>query len=105
MEAVSSTAPSAWIYVDASASDEILSSLVVIAATAITITGLLVINARLKQTNQGFGPNSLQAFGAVIFLPMVLALAAFSDFSSEVLAALLGTLAGYIFSRAKGDDK
>jgi hypothetical protein len=34
----------------------------------------------------------------VLFLPIVLGIAAVTDLGSEVIAALLGTFAGYVFS-------
>jgi len=83
--------------------DNVFYTMVVFCATIVTLYGLYIVKERLTAKNQGFGTNALQAIGVVIFLPMIRTLASFTSFSSEVLAALLGTLAGYIFSR--GSDK
>ena len=67
--------------------------------------GLWFVFARLKERRQGFGPNSLKALGLVLFLPMLLVISvAVPDFQTETLAALLGTVAGYVLSHSKPDD-
>ncbi|MEM9643281.1 MAG: hypothetical protein AAGA19_17480, partial [Pseudomonadota bacterium] len=47
--------------------------------------------------SQGLGPNALKAMGIVMILPMLLVLGGGGIISGETLAALLGTIAGYIF--------
>ena len=50
----------------------------------------------------GWGPYTLQAFGLVILVPTILALAVTKALSTEILATLLGGVAGYIFGRGSG---
>ena len=52
--------------------------------------------------NGGWGPYTLQAFGLVILVPTILALAVTKALSTEILATLLGGVAGYIFGRGSG---
>jgi uncharacterized membrane protein len=59
---------------------------------------------RLRATKQGFGPNSLRALGIVLFIPVLLLLALLTDFKAETLAALLGTIAGYVLSNSRQGD-
>jgi xanthine/uracil permease len=66
--------------------------------------GLNRVYARLKAKNQGFGPNSIRAIGIVTFLPILFMLALLTDFQTETLAALLGTVAGYVLSNSKSED-
>ena len=76
----------------------------VIGAVAAMIYGLNRIDARLKAKAQGFGPNTLRAMGIVLFLPIIFMLALLTDFKTETLAALLGTVAGYVLSNSKPDE-
>jgi len=73
----------------------------VIGAVAIMIYGLNRIFCRLKAKDQGFGPNNLRAIGIVLFLPVLLILALLTDFKTETLAAMIGTIAGYVLSDSK----
>jgi hypothetical protein len=78
----------------------------VIGAVVMGTYGLWVVAARLKAKNQGFGPNSLKALGLVLFLPvLVLVSVIIPDFRSEAVAALLGTVAGYVLSNSSAEDK
>ena len=52
---------------------------------------------------KGFGPSSLKALGIVLFIPTLLIMAVHGQFHSETLAALLGTVAGYVLSHSKSD--
>jgi len=83
---------------------------VIIAGLAL-LGGLVGFYYRLYSDNKdvpvekrlrGFGPNSLRALGIVIFLPTLLILGISTQFNSQALAALLGTVAGYVLSR--GDE-
>ena len=76
----------------------------VIGSIIIIIFGLFIVFSRLKAKNQGFGPNSLRALGIVIFIPTLLILAIVTDFKIETLAALLGTVAGYVLSHNKPEN-
>jgi hypothetical protein len=73
----------------------------VIGSVIIMIYGLNRVYCRLKTKEQGFGPNSLRAIGIVLFLPILLMLALLTDFKTETLAALLGTVAGYVLSNSE----
>ena len=67
--------------------------------------GLWAVFSRLKDKGQGFGPNSLKALGLVLFVPTLTIIGvAIPDFRGETLAALLGTVAGYVLSHSKSDD-
>ncbi len=67
--------------------------------------GLYRVFERLKEKQQGFGPNSLKAIGVVLFVPTLLILAIVTDFKTETLAALLGTVAGYVLSNSKNNEE
>ena len=66
--------------------------------------GLNIVYKRIKAKNQGFGPNTLKAIGVVLFIPTILILAVLTKFQPETLAALLGTVAGYVLSNSKPED-
>ena len=67
--------------------------------------GIWLVFARLKQQNKGFSPNSLKALGLVLFMPALLMISVTVEgFQSETLAALLGTVAGYVLSHSKSED-
>ena len=66
--------------------------------------GLNIAYKRLKAKDQGFGPNSLKAIGISFFIPTLLILAVMTDFQTETLAALLGTVAGYVLSSGGKDE-
>lgn len=76
----------------------------VVGSVAVMIYGLHKIFERLAAKQQGFGPNTLKAIGIVLFLPTLLILAVLTDFKTETLAALLGTVAGYVLSNSKPDE-
>ena len=76
----------------------------VFGAIAAMLFGLWGVFARLKAKDQGFGPNSLKAIGVVLFVPTLLILAIVTDFNTATLAALLGTVAGYVLSISKPED-
>lgn len=52
--------------------------------------------------SKGWGPWTLQAFGLVLLIPTILVLAITNALSKEILATLLGGVAGYIFGRSAG---
>ena len=77
----------------------------IIGAVVVMLGGRFLVFARLKAKEQNFGPNSLKALGLVLFLPSLLIVAVVvPNFQSETLAALLGTVAGYVLSHSKQDD-
>ena len=84
--------------------DGTVTVMVVVVAAAVMLCGMILIFRRLKEINQGFGANSLKAVGLVLFLPTLLIVSVtVADFKAETLAALLGTVAGYVLSQSKSD--
>lgn len=81
-----------------------LKALAVLGAVIAMVYGLTLVFQRLKEKAQGFGPNSLKAIGVILFVPTLLILAVVTDFKTETLAALLGTVAGYVLSNARFND-
>ncbi|MGY3856142.1 hypothetical protein [Aeromonas intestinalis] len=77
--------------------------LVVIGALVIMWYGLHIIYNRIKDKEQGFGPSTLKAIGVVLFIPTILILSVTTKFQLETLAALLGTVAGYVLSNGKSE--
>ena len=78
----------------------------VIGSILIMLGGGYMVFARLKAKDQGFGPSSLKALGIILFLPTLVILGVtVTDFQSETLAALLGTVAGYVLSHSKKDSE
>ena len=78
----------------------------VIGSVSVMILGLIFVWNRLHIKKQGFGDNSLKAMGLIIFFPTLIILSiVVKEFKTETLAALLGTLAGYIFSNSESGDK
>ena len=68
--------------------------------------GLALVFHRLHKTNKGFGPNSLKALGLVLFLPTLAMVAVTVEkFETQTLAALLGTVAGYVLSQSRGETE
>jgi hypothetical protein len=78
----------------------------ILGASATMLLGLWFVFERLRTLGHGFGPNSLKSLGIVLFVPSLLIVAiAIPDFKGETLAALLGTVAGYVLSYSKGDER
>jgi uncharacterized membrane protein len=73
-------------------------------AVFVMIYGLYIIHQRITAKDQGFGPNTLKVVGVVLFIPTILILALVTSFQSETLAALLGTVAGYVLSNNSKND-
>jgi xanthine/uracil permease len=84
---------------------DILKIIAVAGALLIALYGINRIDARMKAKNQGFGGTTLRALGLVIFIPTLVVLAVVTEFRVEVLAALLGTVAGYVLSQSTSDDQ
>jgi len=62
----------------------------------------------IYRRSKGFGPFTVQAFGLVLLVPTILVLAANGILSKDIVATLLGGVAGYIFGRSgvnSGSDK
>lgn len=85
---------------------EIAKVVVIAMASIAMIAGMGLVFFNLHQNKHGFGPNSLKALGLVSFLPTLLIISvAVPEFKSEVLSALLGTVAGYVLSSNRPEDK
>lgn len=89
---------------DAAALDSTLRIVAVLGAVVVMLYGLNRVYTRLRAKKQGFGPNSIRAIGIVLFLPILFMLALLTNFQTETLAALLGTVAGYVLSSSKPED-
>jgi hypothetical protein len=70
----------------------------VIGAFSISIFGINRIFRNLADRQRSLGPQSLRAIGVVVFVPTLIVLTMLTDFGGATLAALLGTVAGYILS-------
>ena len=74
-----------------------------------TVIGMLVamlygakgVFIGMKEKQQGFGHSSVQALAITFFLPSVVLVAIVTDLDSQALAALFGTVAGYVLSSPK----
>ena len=78
--------------------------LAVVGAVIAMNGGLLGVFLRLNAKGQGFGPNALHALGTILFIPTLLILAIVTKFETSTLAALLGTIAGYILSNTQDEE-
>jgi xanthine/uracil permease len=81
-----------------------LNIIAVVGAVLAMLYGLNMVYKRIKAKGQGFGPNTLKAIGVVLFIPTILILAIVTKFQPETLAALLGTVAGYVLSNSKPEE-
>ena len=82
----------------------LLKIIVIIAMVTIILFGICKIFELLKRKEQGLGDNSVKTIGIILFLPILLLLAILTDFQTETLAALLGTVAGYVLSGSKSGE-
>jgi hypothetical protein len=87
--------------VPASSVNLILNGTAVLGMVLVMVLGMSQVFRRLRALNQGFGPNSLKSLGIILFLPSLVLLALLTDFKTETLAALLGTVAGYVLSNTE----
>ena len=74
------------------------SQIALLFAFVMLIGGGWVVYARSK----GWGAWTLQAFGLVLLVQAIVVLAVTNALSKEILATLLGGVAGYIFGRGSG---
>ena len=83
----------------------ITSQTLIIGCGVMFVLGLLFVFLTLRRQGKGFGNETNRALGIVLFLPVLFFAIGYKDFPGEAIAALLGTLAGYIFSSstAKSD--
>jgi len=82
-----------------------LNDILLLAAAALALmmagAGLAIMFRQVAA--KGLGPYNLQGLGLVMLIPTVLMLALVDAVRPEVVATLLGGVAGYIFGR--GDEK
>ena len=82
-----------------------LNDILLLAAAALALmmagAGLAIMFRQVA--DKGLGPYNLQGLGLVMLIPTVLMLALIDAVRPEVVATLLGGVAGYIFGR--GDEK
>lgn len=93
--------PSGWLNVPPSGVNLLLEGAAVLGMVLVMVLGMSQVFRRLRALNQGFGPNSLKSLGIILFLPSLVLLALLTDFKTETLAALLGTVAGYVLSNSE----
>jgi len=93
--------PGGWFDIPDNMSTLMLEGTAVLGLIIVMIVGMILVFRRLKDLNQGFGSDSLKSLAIVLFLPSLVLLALLTDFAKETLAALLGTLAGYVLSSAE----
>lgn len=86
-----------------SIANQLLDEVPTLAALTIAIVGMILVAANLKRKGEGFGQSASRAFAVAIFLPTIIILASETDFASEAVAAILGSLAGYIFSKTEAE--
>lgn len=86
--------------------NELTKLVVIVIAGIAMLAGMVLVFMNLRKQGSGFGPSSLKALGLVAFLPSLIIISvALPDFKSEVLSALLGTVAGYVLSSNRQDEK
>ena len=71
----------------------------IVVTTVVMVLGGLVLVGYGMRDQKGLGPNTLKALGTILFIPTLLLLASTGNLNNPTLAALLGTIAGYILSR------
>ena len=70
----------------------------VVGLILVMLVGLILLFRRLKELGRGFGPSSLKSLAVLLFLPCLVLLALLTDFATETLAVLFGTVVGYVLS-------
>ncbi|GAA3935646.1 ComEC/Rec2 family competence protein [Litoribacillus peritrichatus] len=73
-------------------------------AVVAMLMGIILTFYRLHVLEQNFSANSIKALGVLVFLPSLVIFAVLTNFGSETLAALLGTVAGYVLSSSERDS-
>ena len=86
-------------------SNNYLELIAILGAVVVMLYGMNIVYKRIKSRNQGFGPATIRTIGIILFIPTLLILAIITDFQTETLAALLGTVAGYVLSKPSDNDK
>ena len=94
-----------WFNIPDSGVTLLLEGAAVLGMVIVMVLGMLLLFRRLKALNQGFSPNSLKSLGVILFLPSLVLLAVLTDFKTETLAALFGTVAGYVLSNTENKSE
>ncbi len=76
--------------------------LIAAAVMLLGILGALVIRFKLRK---GIGLRAIQFTAVILLLPTILILALEEALATETIAALLGTVAGYVLSSIGEDEK
>lgn len=94
-----------WLNIPDSGVTLLLEGAAVIGMVIVMVLGMSLVFGRLRALNEGFGANSLKSLGVILFLPSLVLLAVLTDFKTETLAALLGTVAGYVLSNTENKSE
>ncbi len=81
---------------------ETIKIMAVLGSFIVMLSGFLMVYLTLKARQKSFGPVSSRTVGVILFIPSLIILAVTADLDAQLLAGLLGTVAGYTLSR---DDK
>lgn len=79
----------------------ILVTISIICISLISITGLVFLFKRLSAMNQGIGPLTLKTIGILSIIPPLVILVLLKNEIRPEVAALFGTIAGYVLSKEK----
>ncbi|MCG3267183.1 hypothetical protein [Yoonia sp. I 8.24] len=77
--------------------------IVTLVALVILLGGFRVLKSSIEKN--GLGNYNLKAIGIVVLLPIILILGAAGSIDGQVLSALLGAIAGYLFGSDKERNK
>ncbi len=90
-----------WLNIPDSGVTLLLEGAAVLGMVIVMVLGMILLFRRLRALDQEFSPNSLKSLGVILFLPSLVLLALLTEFKTETLAALLGTVAGYVLSNSE----
>lgn len=79
----------------------ILLAISIIGVNLVSLTGLIFLFKRLGAMNQGVEPLTLKVIGILLIIPAIVTLALLKDQVRPEIAALFGTIAGYVLAREK----
>ena len=73
----------------------------IIGVNLIAIIGLVFLFKRLSAMNQGIGPLTLKTIGILFIIPSIVTLSVLQEQIKPEVAALFGTIAGYVLAKEK----
>lgn len=79
----------------------ILVALSIVSLSILSVTGLWFLFKRLTAMNQGMGPLTLKTIGIIFIIPSLVILVLLKNEIRPEVAALFGTIAGYILAKEK----